>query len=129
MTDKSKMIRILRGDPVGTDFLEQPLFVGDVILYCGSWARGYTLKAGLITEVIPDSAKVEDGSNAIRIMSYIKPSINGWRFKKRTNAPPWIRSHKATLKQMHVHTMLWKDVPDDLEELVKQDRLIYIEPI
>lgn len=125
---KDKMIRILRGDPVGTDFLEQDLFVGDVILYCATWARGQTLKAGLITEVIPNSSSEEDGSNAVRIISYIRPSINGWRFKKSTNLPPWIRSHKAKLKQMHVHTMLWKDVPVGLEELVEQDRLIYIKP-
>lgn len=127
--EKDKMVRLLRGDPVGTDFMEQPLYVGDVVLYCATWARGQTLKAGLILNVIPNSAREEGGSNAIEIMSYIRPSIAGWSFRKRPDLPPWIRSHRGKLKQMHTHTMLWRDVPEDLEELIKQDQLVYLPPV
>lgn len=126
MQDKDRMISMLRGDPVGTDFLEQPLYVGDVVLYCATWSRGQTLKAGLILDVIPNTAQSEGESNIIRIMSYIRTSIDGWQFRKKHNAPPWIRSHRTKLRKMHTHTMLWKNIPEDLLGMVDQDRLAYI---
>lgn len=130
-TEKNRMIQMLRGDPVGKDILGQDLYVGDVVLYGSTVRSGITLKAALIVRVKEREDSVVAGrryptiSNPdLVVRSYVRNSVATYRY---LDVEGWKRGHgQPCIKKSHCHTLLWSNPPEDLMEMVKQDRLAYI---